>query len=44
MIDFKVDHKDVFKNAELELNSTAIGINADLGDAIKASIRWYHFY
>lgn len=41
IIDFKVDHKDVFKNAELELNSSTIGINADLEDALKASIPIY---
>ena len=41
VIDFKVDHKDVFKNAQLELNSTSLGINADLGDALKASIPIY---
>lgn len=41
VIDFKVDHEDVFKNIELNLNSQAIGIENGLEYALKTTVPVY---
>ena len=41
IVDFRSDHEEVFKHVEINLNSTALGIDATLEDALKKSIPIY---